>query len=164
MLESIWQRVRSSYTQRQTGLDSGNIEHLRVDLRFRLALVEYTYFGRSGRRVTRCLKELKSVLGDKAVHRYLRALDPELRIQFIERFQNVQRRPDDGAPAARRTRVGTASRHGGAQIEEAAQALSAASNVVPIQRPTGGQPRRHAAARGHPPTARPTTPAVEPAD
>lgn len=91
MFGSIWQIVRGSYTQRRTGIDKGNIEHLRADLRFRLAMVEYAYFGRSGRRVTRCLAELKAILGDKAIHRYLRTLDPDLRTQFVERFQGARR-------------------------------------------------------------------------
>ena len=91
MFRSIWQIVRGVYSRHRTGIDKGNIEHLRADLRFRLAMVEYAYYGRSGRRVARCLEELKSVLGDRAVHRYLRTLDPDLRTQFVERFQGARR-------------------------------------------------------------------------
>lgn len=91
MFRSIWQIIRGAYTQRRCGIDRANIDHLRADLRFQLAMVEYAYFGRSGRRVARCLSELKSVLGDKAVHRYLRSLDPDLRTQFVERFQGARR-------------------------------------------------------------------------
>lgn len=131
MFGSIWQIIRGVYTRRRSGIDKGNIEHLRADLRFRLAMVEYAYFGRSGRRVTRCLSELKSVLGEKAVHRYLRTLDPDLRTQFVERFQGVQRSagavadPTPGRPVSSPAR--------------AAPSLSAhhrgpapASNVVPF--------------------------------
>jgi hypothetical protein len=91
MFRSIWQRLRGVYTQKRSGIDLANIEHQRADLRFRLAMVEYAYYGRSGKRVARCLAELQSVIGDKAVHRYLRTLDPDLRTQFVERFQGLRR-------------------------------------------------------------------------
>jgi len=131
MFQSIWHLTRSIYTQRRSGIDKANIEHVRADLRFRLAMVEYVYFGRSGRRVTRCLKELKSLLGEKGMHRYLRTLDPDLRTQFVERFQGVRREADNrdeylpaqpaGEPAARSS-----------QSSRPFGMAPSASNVVPI--------------------------------
>lgn len=97
MFRNIWHIASSMIYRRRTGLDSGNIEHLRADLRFRLAIVEYAYFGKSGRRVARRLAELKSLIGDKATHRYLSTLDPDLRGQFVERIQGVQRELASGA-------------------------------------------------------------------
>lgn len=99
MFGSIWQIIRVVYTRRRSGIDAANIQHLRADLRFRLAMMEYAYFGRSGRRVARCLEELKSLLGDKAMHRYLRSLDPDLRTQFVERFQGARRQFEAGGGA-----------------------------------------------------------------
>lgn len=132
MFGSIWQIVRGSYTRRRSGIDKGNIEHLRADLRFRLAMVEYAYFGRSGKRVTRCLAELRAILGDKAMHRYLRTLDPDLRTQFVERFQGARR--DTGSAtdfmAPERPAAGPAS--GTARILPDFARAAAASNVVPI--------------------------------
>lgn len=128
MFGSIWQIVRGSYTRRRSGIDKGNIEHLRADLRFRLAMVEYAYFGRSGKRVTRCLAELRATLGDKAMHRYLRSLDPDLRTQFVERFQGARRNtgseldslmPEQPAAGPAGTPPGSAG-------------IAAASNVVPF--------------------------------
>jgi len=91
MLGSIWQFACNCIAKRRTGLDRADIRHVRADLRFRLAILEYAYYGRSGKRVMRCLEELKGLLGDKALHRYLRTLDPDLRIQFVERFQGKRR-------------------------------------------------------------------------
>lgn len=91
MFQTIWQIIQNAVTRRLVGIDKGDIEHLRADLRFRLAIVEYAYFGKSGKRVARRLAELKSLLGDKATHRYLRSLDPDLRVQFVERFQSSRR-------------------------------------------------------------------------
>lgn len=137
MFGSIWQIIRGVYTRRRSGIDKGNIEHVRADLRFRLAMVEYAYFGRSGKRVTRCLAELKSVLGEKAVHRYLRTLDPDLRTQFVERFQGAARRHahEDREPA--REHRARSRRHDAARPATAAAASAedvlAASNVVPFE-------------------------------
>lgn len=134
MFRSIWQIIRSAYTRRRCGIDRANIDHLRADLRFQLAMVEYAYFGRSGRRVTRCLNELKSVLGDKAVHRYLRSLDPDLRTQFVERFQGARRSAGGevmdglmpGRPGGRRG-------PGAPENAKAFEIPPPASNVVPIK-------------------------------
>lgn len=131
MFRSIWQLLRGVYTRQRSGIDKGNIEHLRADLRFRLAMVEYAYFGRSGKRVARCLAELKSILGEKAVHRYLRTLDPDLRTQFVERFQGVRRSagletdamPGQASPGTPRP---------AARSVPPFDASPAASNVVPF--------------------------------
>jgi len=96
MFRSIWQIVSAAYSQRRSGIDKADIEHLRADLRFRLSLVEYAYFGKSGKRVSRCTAELKALLGEKAMHRYLRSLDPDLRTQFVERFQGARRDAEAG--------------------------------------------------------------------
>ncbi|MDZ7841162.1 MAG: hypothetical protein U5R46_10160 [Gammaproteobacteria bacterium] len=133
MFRSIWQIIRGVYTQRRSGIDRANINHLRADLRFQLAMVEYAYFGRSGRRVARCLNELKSVLGDKAVHRYLRSLDPDLRTQFVERFQGARRSAGEemtdglmpGRPEGSR-------RPGAPESTRTFEIPPPASNVVPI--------------------------------
>lgn len=140
MFRSIWQLLRGVYTRQRSGIDKGNIEHLRADLRFRLAMVEYAYFGRSGKRVARCLAELKSILGDKAVHRYLRTLDPDLRTQFVERFQAVRRNAglETEAPPEQSSH-GVPRRAGRAAPQF--DASPAASNVVPFDyaaRKTGG--------------------------
>lgn len=124
MFGSIWQIVRGSYTRRRTGIDKGNIEHLRADLRFRLAMVEYAYFGRSGKRVTRCLAELRTILGDKAMHRYLRTLDPDLRTQFVERFQGARRNTGSEMDSLMPERLA-------AGTPEMAE-VAAVSNVVPF--------------------------------
>lgn len=147
MFQSIWHLTRSIYTQRRSGIDTANIEHVRADLRFRLAMVEYVYFGRSGRRVTRCLKELKSLLGEKGMHRYLRTLDPDLRTQFVERFQGVRREADnrdDYLPAQPKGEPVPRS----PQSARPFSMSQPASNVVPIgyaSRKTGsaddGEPR-----------------------
>lgn len=140
MFQSIWQLIRGVYTRRRSGIDRGNIEHLRADLRFRLAMVEYAYFGRSGRRVTRCLRELTSVLGEKAVYRYLRTLDPDLRTQFVERFQGVRRSADRGTDFMRE-KPAAGPAHGTRKASPSFHKPSPASNVVPIDyaaRRTGG--------------------------
>lgn len=131
MFQSIWQLMRGVYTRRRSGIDKGNIEHLRADLRFRLAMVEYAYFGRSGRRVTRCLRELKSVLGEKAMHRYLRTLDPDLRTQFVERFQGVRRSADEGTGFMPEPPATDPARRTG-KVSPSFHKPSTASNVVPI--------------------------------
>lgn len=132
MFGSIWHIVRGVYTRWRSGIDRTNIEHQRADLRFRLAMVEYAYFGRSGRRVTRCLAELKSVLGEKAVHRYLRTLDPDLRTQFVERFQGARRHDDPGLMSKRpRSSPGTGDRFS-MDAPQLTEALSA-PNVVPFE-------------------------------
>lgn len=129
MFGSIWHIARSIYSRRRCGIDAGDIEHLRADLRFRLALVEYAYFGRSGKRVARCLVELKGLLGEKAIHRYLRTLDPDLQTQFVERFQGGSREASarHASPERERKRPAAArpSRH------PADNPFSA--NVVPIK-------------------------------
>lgn len=102
MFRSIWQIVSSVYSQRRSGIDNADIQHLRADLRFRLALVEYAYFGKSGKRVSRCAAELKVLLGEKAMHRYLRSLDPDLRTQFVERIQGARRDAEAGIATAPR--------------------------------------------------------------
>lgn len=131
MFRSIWQIMHSAYTQQRSGIDRANIDHLRADLRFRLAIVEYAYFGRSGRRVARCLEELKAVLGEKAVHRYLRTLDPDLRTQFVERFQGARRNagPDSRVIFERHAGGPTAAVESAPRVVATAQS---ASNVVPI--------------------------------
>ncbi len=133
MFRSIWQIIRGAYTRRRCGIDKANIDHLRADLRFQLAMVEYAYFGRSGRRVARCLNELKSVLGDKAVHRYLRSLDPDLRTQFVERFQGARRSAGgevmDGLMPGQ---SGGYRGNGAPEYVKAFEITSPASNVVPI--------------------------------
>lgn len=145
MFRSIWQIIRGAYTRRRSGIDKANINHLRADLRFQLAMVEYAYFGRSSRRVARCLSELKSVLGDKAVHRYLRSLDPDLRTQFVERFQGARRNAGPevmdgvmpGHPEGSR-------RPGAAESMRTFETPPTASNVVPInqatRRPSDAEP------------------------
>lgn len=125
MFGSIWQIIRGCYTRRRSGIDKGDIEHLRADLRFRLAMVEYAYFGRSGKRVTRCLAELRTILGDKAMHRYLRTLDPDLRTQFVERFQGARRNTGSEMDSLMPEQPAA-----GAPPESAGGA--AASNVVPF--------------------------------
>jgi len=132
MFGSLWQIIRGVYTLRRSGMDKGNVEHVRVDLRFRLAMVEYAYFGRSGRRVVRCLGELKSVLGEKGVHRYLRTLDPDLRTQFVERFQGA-RRSAGAAHEHMETPPATASTSRGDVPRAARHGSPSASNVVPFQ-------------------------------
>lgn len=131
MFGSIWQIIRGVYTRHRAGIDRANIDHLRADLRFRLAMVEYAYFGRSGRRVAHCLNELKMVLGEKAVHRYLRALDPDLRTQFVERFQGSRR---DAAPESRAAPGRGPARPQKDQAKGRAVSgkAASASNVVPI--------------------------------
>lgn len=132
MFRSIWQIIRGAYTRRRSGIDKGNIEHLRADLRFQLAMVEYAYFGRSGRRVSRCLDELKSVLGDKAVHRYLRTLDPDLRTQFVERFQGTRRNAGVDMEGLTAGRPGLNRERGGTNGPVRYGLPGPASNVVPI--------------------------------
>lgn len=135
MFGSIWQIIRSAYTRHRFGIDRANIDHLRADLRFRLAMVEYAYFGRSGRRVAHCLNELKMVLGEKAVHRYLRTLDPDLRTQFVERFQGSRR---DAAPesAASPGRGPSRPPHDRAKGPMTSSTAPSASNVVPFYQAT----------------------------
>jgi len=132
MFPSICHIVRGIYTRWRSGIDRTNIEHQRADLRFRLAMVEYAYFGRSGRRVARCLAELKSVLGDKAVHRYLRTLDPDLRTQFVERFQGA-RRHDAPEPTSHRTRAKPGSGDRTSTDTPQFTAAMSAPNVVPFE-------------------------------
>lgn len=133
MLRSIWQILSGAYSRQRTGVDKANIEHLRVDLRFRLAMVEYAYFGRSGRRVSRCLAELKSVLGERGAHRYLRTLDPDLREQFVERFQGAQR---SAAPAPEHAPKRAAGSNSLAALSSLSRSSGEkdplSSNVVPI--------------------------------
>lgn len=151
MFGSIWQIIRSVYTRHRAGIDRANIEHLRADLRFRLAMVEYAYFGRSGRRVARCLSELKTVLGEKAVHRYLRTLDPDLRTQFVERFQGSRRNAgQEPGFTSGRNPAGPAQDRDTTPLGHGK--VSSASNVVPIYQavrkaggagsvdPAGGEP------------------------
>ncbi|HSH41102.1 MAG TPA: hypothetical protein VK973_03130 [Arenicellales bacterium] len=131
MFRSIGHIVRGIYTRWRSGIDMTNIEHQRADLRFRLAMVEYAYFGRSGRRVARCLAELRSILGDKAVHRYLRTLDPELRTQFVERFQG-SRRHDEADFTSRRANAKPGSGDQAAMDTPQFMAAMSAPNVVPF--------------------------------
>lgn len=135
MLRSVCHYLRSRYSHYRCGIDTADIQHVRADLRFRLAIVEYAYFGRSGRRVARCIEELKVLLGDKAVSRYLRTLDPDLCTQFVERFQGFQRDAQRDANSRRLTGAppdGKAAGH-----REPAQVTGEgklAANVVPITR------------------------------
>lgn len=141
MFRSIWQIISSVYTQRRSGIDKADIRHLRADLRFRLALVEYAYFGRSGKRVRRAIAELKSVVGEKAVHRYLRSLDPDLRTQFVERFQGARRDADAYGPAPARHKPQRKVQATAPSPVRARPASATVSNVVPINsaaRKTGG--------------------------
>ncbi|MGA8260472.1 MAG: hypothetical protein WB783_09695 [Arenicellales bacterium] len=133
MFRTIWQIMHSAYTRRRSGIDVADIEHLRADLRFRLALVEYAYFGASGKRVARSTAELKSLLGDKAMHRYLKSLDPDLRTQFVERFQGSRR--ESGTHSRPRPRTGPqSSRKDSSTLTLTSSRAPAAlgSNVVPI--------------------------------
>lgn len=131
MLRTIWQFMRNEITRRRSGLDNADIQHIRADLRFRLALVEYAYFGKNGKKVARSLAELKSLLGEKAIHRYLRSLDPDLRTQFVERFQNKKRDAEADASTVRDAvmKRGVAPEPAGPSQGEA---RIASSNVVPI--------------------------------
>lgn len=136
MFRTIWQYIRNDYARRRFGLDNADIQHIRADLRFRLALVEYAYFGRSGRKVASSLAELKSLLGDKAMHRYLGSLDPDLRTQFVERFQSrrrdaelsVQQQARSPASPSDATSVPVKATDG------VARGARLGSNVVPINR------------------------------
>jgi len=137
MFRSIAQRLSGWLYQRRNGIDPANVQHLRADLRFRLAMVEYAYFGRSGRRVARCLAEVKSLLDDRDLHRYLRSLDTDLRTQFVERFQGMQAergRADAGSAnsgAAARGRLDAADTR--MVLTHLGQARALAPNVVPIE-------------------------------
>lgn len=133
MFRSIWQRLRGVYMRRRSGIDVADIEHLRADLRFRLALVEYAYFGRSGKRVARGIHELKTLLGDKAVHRYLRSLDPDLRTQFVERFQGARRGAESFGPEpARRSSPPPVKAADTLSFVRPRPGAAPPSNVVPI--------------------------------
>lgn len=134
MFRTIWQIMHGAYRRRRSGIDGADIEHLRADLRFRLALVEYAYFGASGKRVARSTAELKSLLGDKAMHRYLKSLDPDLRTQFVERFQGSRR--GSGADSRLRPRAAPQSSRkdfGTLTLTPSRTPAALASNVVPIQ-------------------------------
>lgn len=130
MVRTLWQIIRGAYSQRRSGIDTADIEHLRADLRVRLALVEYAYFGRSGRRVARYAAELKSLLGEKAMHRYLRSLDPDLRTQFVERFQGARR--DTAVEVAPGPGRGGRAESSTVTVTRARPTGKSASNVVPI--------------------------------
>lgn len=144
MFRVIWQFLRNENSRRRFGIDNADIRHIRADLRFRLALVEYAYFGRSGRRVASSLAELKSLLGEKAMHRYLKSLDPDLRTQFVERFQSSRRDNQTGAPAgpaSGQTRVQPAVPTREAVIQSTADANNMGSNVVPFRSGMGRDPQ-----------------------
>lgn len=47
MLRSMCHYLRSRYSRYRCGIDTADIQHIRADLRFRLAILEYAYFGRS---------------------------------------------------------------------------------------------------------------------
>lgn len=143
MFRMIWQYIRNGYARRRHGLDNADIRHIRADLRFRLALVEYAYFGRSGNRVSRSFAELKSLLGEKAIHRYLRSLDPDLRTQYVERFQNKRRDAQLARSQVESAKPATSGRQSGTPTAGPARVrggpaggVDPASNVVPI-RPSG---------------------------
>jgi len=138
MLRVIRHYLRSRYSRYRCGIDTADVQQLRADLRFRLALVECAYYGKSCQRVARCLRELRGLLSDKAMTQYLRALDPELRSQFVERFQGSQGNPA-GEPESRRepesrSETGGVPSASGTGRAEAWPSTAFAANVVPITR------------------------------
>jgi len=156
MFRMIWQYIRNDYARRRHGLDNGDIRHIRADLRFRLALVEYAYFGKSGNRVSRSFAELKTLLGEKAIHRYLRSLDPDLRTQYVERFQNKRRDAQLARSQVEAAKPATSGRHPGTPARSRggpAGGGDPASNVVPI-RPSGRKEAAPAADRSGDPAVR----------